>query len=186
MHPNANDLQSLTHATPLLAPASNFGFAELANRELHRASFAHGSTNGKDGRLLPTNERLSTLVGAGKLGEIADDRLSGQQLDPPAKLGRVHGTCHVACWTNRRPGRYVHAVLSTYPEIRDRIYELARRHGLRPDWVDSTREMRHLLLYDTNQVVVARTRVPVRRIDPDLLARLAHDLETVFGKDWMK
>ncbi len=178
MHPNANDLQPLTHATPLLAPASNFGFAELANTKFRRAPATH--------RLLPTNERLSTLVGAGEFGEIADDRLSGQQLDPPAKLGRVHGTCHVACWTNRRPGRYVHAVLSTYPEIRDRIYELARRHGLRPDWVDSTREMRHLLLYDTNQVVVARTRVPVRRIDPDLLARLAHDLETVFGKDWMK
>ncbi|HEU5158663.1 MAG TPA: hypothetical protein VFU43_16820 [Streptosporangiaceae bacterium] len=77
-------------------------------------------------------------------------------------------------------------MLATYPEIRDRIYALARRHGLRPDWVESTREMRHLLLYDANQVVVARARVPVHRMDTDLLACLAHDLETVFGKDWME
>jgi hypothetical protein len=77
-------------------------------------------------------------------------------------------------------------VLTTYPEIRDRIYELARWHGLRPDWVESTREMRHLLLYDANQIVVARARVPLRRMDADLLARLAGDLEKVFGKDWME
>jgi hypothetical protein len=77
-------------------------------------------------------------------------------------------------------------VLTTYPEIRDRIYELARWHGLRPDWVESTREMRHLLLYDANQTVVARARVPLRRMDADLLARLAGDLEKVFGKDWME
>jgi hypothetical protein len=77
-------------------------------------------------------------------------------------------------------------VLAPYPEIRDRIYELARWHGLRPDWVESTREMRHLLLYDANQIVVARARVPLRRMDADLLARLAGDLEKVFGKDWME
>jgi hypothetical protein len=74
----------------------------------------------------------------------------------------------------------------TYAEIRDRIYDLARRHGLRPDWVESTREMRHLLLYNTDQIVVARARVPLRRMDADVLARLAHDLEKVFGKDWME
>jgi hypothetical protein len=77
-------------------------------------------------------------------------------------------------------------VPATYPEIRDRIYELARWHGLRPDWVESTREMRHLLLYDANRIVVARARVPLRRMDADLLARLAGDLEKVFGKDWME
>jgi hypothetical protein len=77
-------------------------------------------------------------------------------------------------------------VLATYPEIRDRIYELARRHDLRPDWVESTREMRALVLYDANQVAVARATVPLRRLEPETLTRLAHDLEIVFGKDWMK
>jgi hypothetical protein len=77
-------------------------------------------------------------------------------------------------------------VLTTYPEIRDRIYELARQHGLRPDWVESTREMRALLLYDANHVVVARASVPLRRLEAKPLARLAYDLEAVFGKDWME
>jgi hypothetical protein len=77
-------------------------------------------------------------------------------------------------------------VLTTYPEIRDRIYELARQHGLRPDWVESTREMRALVLYDADQIVVARATVPLRRLEFDTLTRLAHDLETVFGKDWME
>jgi hypothetical protein len=77
-------------------------------------------------------------------------------------------------------------MLSTYPEIRDRIYELCRRHGLRPDWVETTRQTRHLLLYDTNQIVVARAIVPLRQMDADSLTRLAHDLEAVFGKDWME
>jgi hypothetical protein len=76
-------------------------------------------------------------------------------------------------------------VLTTYQEIRDRIYALARAHGLRPDWVESSREMRALLLYDTNQIAVARAMVPLRRLDPDVLARLEHDLEHVFGKGWM-
>ena len=76
-------------------------------------------------------------------------------------------------------------VLTTYLEIRDRIYELARRSGLRPDWVESTRETRALLLYDA-EVVVARATVPLRRLEPDTLTRLAHDLEMVFGKDWME
>jgi hypothetical protein len=77
-------------------------------------------------------------------------------------------------------------VLTTYPEIRDRIYELARRHSLRPDWVETTRELRYLLLYDANQIVVARTTVPLRRLGPKPLTRLAQDLEAVFGKDWME
>jgi hypothetical protein len=62
-------------------------------------------------------------------------------------------------------------VLTTYQELRDRIYQMARQHGLRPDWVESTRSVRLLLLYDGNQVVIARTTVPVR---------------DVFGKEWME
>ncbi|MEU4407485.1 hypothetical protein AB0F88_23420 [Streptosporangium sp. NPDC023963] len=77
-------------------------------------------------------------------------------------------------------------MLQTYPEIRDRIYELARRHALRPDWVDAGRTTRSLLLYNSDQVVVARSRVPMRHMDPDLLAALAHDLEDVFGKGWLE
>jgi hypothetical protein len=43
-----------------------------------------------------------------------------------------------------------------------------------------------LLLYDGNQVVVARTTVPVRDITMAKLDRLRDDLTPVFGKDWMK
>ncbi|MFI6507078.1 hypothetical protein ACIBCT_05695 [Streptosporangium sp. NPDC050855] len=75
-------------------------------------------------------------------------------------------------------------MLRTYPEIRDRIYELARRHALRPDRIDAGGTTRSLLLYDSDQVVVARSRVPMRHMDPDLLAALEHDLEDVFGKGW--
>ncbi|MEU9831980.1 hypothetical protein AB0D67_10630 [Streptosporangium sp. NPDC048047] len=50
--------------------------------------------------------------------------------------------------------------------------------------------MRSLLLYNSEQynseqTVVARSRVPLRHMDPDLLAALAYDLEGVFGKGWM-
>ncbi|MFF0308193.1 hypothetical protein ACFYSC_12230 [Streptosporangium sp. NPDC004379] len=76
-------------------------------------------------------------------------------------------------------------MLQTYQEIRDRIYELARRHSLRPDWVDAGRTMRSLLLHNSEQMVVARSRVPLRHMDPDLLAALAYDLEGVFGKGRM-
>jgi hypothetical protein len=76
-------------------------------------------------------------------------------------------------------------VLTTYAELRDRIYEMARRHGYRPDWVETTRSSRLLLLYD-GQVVVARTTVPVRDITMARLDRLRDDLASVFGKEWME
>ena len=77
-------------------------------------------------------------------------------------------------------------MLTTYPEIRDRIYQLARRNELRPDWVESTRSVRLLMLYDRNQVVVSRTTVPVRDITKAKLDRLHDDLASVFGKGWME
>jgi hypothetical protein len=76
-------------------------------------------------------------------------------------------------------------MLATYPEIRDRIYALARKHGFRVDWRETTRNSRLLLLYDSRQAVVARARVPLRRMDPDVLAELAYRLEDVFGEGWM-
>jgi hypothetical protein len=76
-------------------------------------------------------------------------------------------------------------MLATYPEIRDRIYALARKHALRVDWLETTREDRLLLLYDSRQVVVARARVPLRHMKPDVLAELAWRLEDVFGEGWM-
>jgi hypothetical protein len=80
---------------------------------------------------------------------------------------------------------YFNGVLTSYPEIRDRIYTLARQRNLRVDWIESTRRYRALLLYDSGQVVVARATVPVRHVDSDDLAKLARDLEGVFGKGWM-
>jgi hypothetical protein len=77
------------------------------------------------------------------------------------------------------------AMLANYPQIRDRIYALARKHELRVDWRETTRSYRLLLLYDSRQAVVARARVPLRRMDPDVLAELAHQLDDVFGEGWM-
>jgi hypothetical protein len=77
-------------------------------------------------------------------------------------------------------------VLTNYQELRDRIYAMARQHGYRPDWVESTRSVRLLLLYDRNHIVVARTTVPVRDITMAKLERLRDDLAPVFGKEWME
>lgn len=77
-------------------------------------------------------------------------------------------------------------MLTTYQELRDRIYERARRYSLRPDWAESTRSVRLLLLYDPSQAVVARTTVPVRDITMSKLERLRDDLAPVFGKEWME
>jgi len=76
-------------------------------------------------------------------------------------------------------------VLTTYPEIRDRIYLLARQRGLRVDWIDYGRLGRELLLYDSRQIVLVRTRVPVRNINLPKCAKLTYDLEVVFGEGWM-
>lgn len=77
-------------------------------------------------------------------------------------------------------------MLTSYQEVRDRIYEMARLHNLRPDWAESTRSVRLLLLYDASQLVVARATLPVRDITMGKLERLRDDLAPVFGKDWME
>lgn len=76
-------------------------------------------------------------------------------------------------------------MLLAYPEIRDRIYELARRLGLRPDWIEHGKSARLLLLYDREQVVVGRALVPTRHIDDERLADLELALAHLFGKDWL-
>ena len=77
-------------------------------------------------------------------------------------------------------------MLTTYQELRDRIYQMSRQFGYRPDWIESTRSTRMLLLYDGTHVVVARTTVPVRDITMAKLERLRDDLAPVFGKEWMQ
>jgi len=77
-------------------------------------------------------------------------------------------------------------VLTTYQEVRDRIYEMSRQHNLRPDWAESTRSVRLLLLYNSSQTVIARATVPVRDITMAKLERLRDDLAPVFGKEWME
>jgi hypothetical protein len=78
-------------------------------------------------------------------------------------------------------------VLIDYQGIRDRIFELCREHGLRPDFPETTKMGRYLLLWDSDQVVRARTFVPTAK-DPELfvLERLQRDLATVFGEGWME
>jgi hypothetical protein len=77
-------------------------------------------------------------------------------------------------------------VLTTYSEIRDRIYALAREQNLRVDWAETTLLVRLLLLYDHRQVVVARASVPVKGISVRALSDLQADLEHVFGKGWLQ
>jgi len=77
-------------------------------------------------------------------------------------------------------------VLTTYKELRDRIYQMSRQLGYRPDWIESARSVRMLLLYDGNQVVIARTSVPVRDITLAKLERLRDDLAPVLEKEWVE
>lgn len=60
-----------------------------------------------------------------------------------------------------------------------------RKHGFRVDWCETTPTHRLLLLYDSRQTAVARARVPLRHINPNVLAELAYQLEDVFGEGWM-
>jgi hypothetical protein len=78
-------------------------------------------------------------------------------------------------------------VLVRYQEIRDRIFKLCREHGLRPDFPETTRTGRLLLLWSPEQVVVARAFIPTVA-DPPLtvLARLEHDLSGVLGERWVE
>jgi hypothetical protein len=78
-------------------------------------------------------------------------------------------------------------VLVKYQEIRDRIFRLCREHGLRPDFPETTRTGRLLLLWSPEQVVVARAFVPtVADPPPTVLTRLQHDLAGIFGEGWME
>ena len=78
-------------------------------------------------------------------------------------------------------------VLGKYPEIRDRIFKLCRAHGLRPDFPETTRTGRALLLWSPEQMVVARAFIPtVADPPPTVLARLERDLSWVFGEGWME
>jgi len=47
-------------------------------------------------------------------------------------------------------------MLMTYPEIRDRIYKLAREKGLKVYWNEINPARRRVRLFDTGQVEVAR------------------------------
>ena len=78
-------------------------------------------------------------------------------------------------------------MLVKYQEIRDRIFALCRQCGLRPDFPETTRTGRVLLLWTADQQVVARAFIPTVS-DPPLgvLARLQHDLAGVFGEGWME
>ncbi len=78
-------------------------------------------------------------------------------------------------------------VLTRYQEIRDRVFELARRHDLRPDFPETTKLGRVLLLWSTDQIVVARTFLPtVSDPGPTTLRQLQYDLAGVFGEGWME
>ncbi|RCG30170.1 hypothetical protein DQ384_15545 [Sphaerisporangium album] len=73
-------------------------------------------------------------------------------------------------------------MLSTYPEIRDRTYGLARELTLRVEWAETGRSVRLLLLYDRAQIVVGRATVPVRDLRLTVLTNLERDLAHVFGE----
>jgi hypothetical protein len=78
-------------------------------------------------------------------------------------------------------------VLVKYQEIRDRIFALCRERGLRPDFPETTRAGRSLLVWSSEQVVVARAFIPtVADPPPTVLARLENDLSGVFGEGWME
>lgn len=76
-------------------------------------------------------------------------------------------------------------MLTTYPEIRNRIYTLAREHGLRVDWVFTSQSARRLVLYDAGPVPVARATVPLRHVKQIQLMVLENSLANVFGEGWM-
>ncbi|MET8141860.1 hypothetical protein ABZU32_16260 [Sphaerisporangium sp. NPDC005288] len=77
-------------------------------------------------------------------------------------------------------------MLSSYQEIRDRIYKLARESSLRVEWAETGRSVRLLLLYDRAQIVVGRAIVPVRDLRSTVLVNLERDLEHVFGEGWLR
>ncbi|PRX65503.1 hypothetical protein B0I32_107265 [Nonomuraea fuscirosea] len=74
-----------------------------------------------------------------------------------------------------------------YAAIRDRIIGLSRLHGLRPDWVETTRRQRFLLLWDAGGRVAARAIVPLYPGEtPQLVDSLEEGLAHLFGDGWLK
>ncbi|MEO3853906.1 hypothetical protein ABGB08_03305 [Acrocarpospora sp. B8E8] len=74
-----------------------------------------------------------------------------------------------------------------YAAIRDRIVGLARAHGLRCDWAESTKRQRFLLLWDAQGRVAARAAVPLYPGEtPSLVEALERGLAPLFGEDWLE
>lgn len=74
-----------------------------------------------------------------------------------------------------------------YAAIRDRIAALARTHGLRCDWAETTRRQRFLLLWDAAGRVAARATVPLYPSEtPHLVEALEHGLACLFGDNWLE
>ena len=137
-----------------------------------------------------TEPRLGHLVE--RVRDLGDLRKARPRAYPKWARGGFASEAFHCAWQRVAIGksrsvkfRYREAMLATYPEIRDRIYVLALKHAFRVDWRETTRNSRLLLLHDSRQIVVARARVPMRHMDPDVLAELAYQLEDVFGEGWM-
>ncbi|WP_066366390.1 hypothetical protein [Herbidospora mongoliensis] len=77
-------------------------------------------------------------------------------------------------------------MVTSYREVVDRIYSLARLHALSVRWRETTSGSRLLLLYDGTEVVVGRSIVPIRNITRAALDDVEHDLEHVFGRGWLR
>lgn len=77
-------------------------------------------------------------------------------------------------------------MVTSYREVVDRIYTLARLHALSVRWRETTTASRLLLLYDGTEVVVGRSMVPIRNITRAALEDVEHDLEHVFGRGWLR
>lgn len=74
-----------------------------------------------------------------------------------------------------------------YAAIRDRITALARDHGLRCDWAETTRRQRFLLLWDAQGRVAARAIVPLYPGEtPHIVENLERGLASLFGDDWLE
>ncbi len=77
-------------------------------------------------------------------------------------------------------------MVTSYRDVVDRIYTLARLHALSVRWRETTTASRLLLLYDGTEVVVGRSMVPIRNITRAALEDVEHDLEHVFGRGWLR
>jgi hypothetical protein len=77
-------------------------------------------------------------------------------------------------------------MLTTYPEIRNRIYQLARERDLTVEWVELTKGRRKILLYDSKRLRVASADVVLRGYGRRMLAELAGELADVFGEGWLE